>query len=307
MALDAAYPSPDTNLTTVAQWEAFNVGLGGSTGVVQGVGSGFAVSLNSGTRSAVLAAGAALVRGFYSAKSSSESTAIPAASGSNRIDRLVLRLDRSQSGGTTWVKPVVITGTPSGSPQIPALQASTSGSWDLPIAHWTSASNGALTGLVDDRQYMAGDVTVFTSGSRPPATPIRLGIETNTRRVLWADGTAWNVLSQDTGWADLSLSAGFTQGGVPLAGRVKNSVAYLKGTVQVGPIIIPSGGQKIANIPAYLQPDKTIQINVYEDGGALLLAAAYASSARTGQLWLVGNVGNASPNTTLHFDTSWPA
>ena len=101
MALDNAFPSgttPPTQLSTAAQWESYFVaGLGGATGVAQGVGSLFAGSLNSGTRSAVVATGAAMIRGFYVNGGSSVSTSIPAASGQNRIDRLVLRLDRTAS------------------------------------------------------------------------------------------------------------------------------------------------------------------------------------------------------------------
>lgn len=261
MALDAAYPSPDTLLATVTQWESFNLGLGGSTGVVQGVGSAFSPSLNSGTRSAVLASGAALVRGFYAAKGSSESTSIPVASASNRIDRLVLRLDRSQSGGTTWVKPVVITGTPSGSPSIPAIQSSTSptGQWDLPIARWTSASNGALSGLVDERYFMAGDLLTFTSAAQPPATTLRLGIETDTRRIMWADGTAWSALSDDSGWVAFSAIGNWAAGSFDLRVRKINNIVQVRGTVErtVNTLQSNSTDSGMATLPSGYRPSSS--------------------------------------------------
>jgi hypothetical protein len=238
------------------------------------------------------------------AKGSSESTAIPAASVSNRIDRLVLRLDRSQSGGTTWVKPVVITGTPSGSPQIPALQSSPTGQWDLPIARWTSASNGALSGLVDERQFMGGDLLTFPSGARPPATTVRVGIETDTRRLLWADGSAWNSLSQDTGFSTLLIVSPNVQNSVPLEIAVINGIAHLTGAIDIK--TTPSVDKRIATLPAGSVPRKTIFVPVYQDGGTLLLSIAYASGVRSGQLWLTGNLPNAQNNVTLRFNTSWP-
>jgi len=83
----------------------------------------------------------------------SVSTPIPVASAQNRIDRLVLRLNRGASTSPTVVQPVVITGTPSGSPIEPPLVQTPTGLYDIPVCSWTSTSAGALTGLVDERQY----------------------------------------------------------------------------------------------------------------------------------------------------------
>jgi hypothetical protein len=233
VALDNAFPSgttPPTLLTTAAQWESFFVaGMGGATGIAQGVGSGFVGSLNSGTRSAVVATGAAMVRGFYVNGGSSVSTSIPAASTQNRIDRLVLRLDRTASAAGNWILPVVIAGTPSASPQLPALATSLTGAYDTPICHWLSGSNGSLGTIVDDRVFMGQQTLAFKSTGRPPATVIGLGIETDTGKILQSDGSAWNVVYEDTGWVTVPLLGHWGAGGFALQVRRKNGLCCLRG------------------------------------------------------------------------------
>lgn len=213
MALDNAYPSSATQLSTMTQWEAFFVaGFGGSTGVVPGVGAQFSASLNTTGRTIDLAAGAAMIRGFYVNGSSTVSTSIPNADTQNRIDRLVLRLDRSSGTAGGWITPVVVTGTPAATPQLPALLVSPTGYWDLPVCHWTSASNGSLSGLVDDRYYLGSPTMRFNSGSRPPAAP-GLGIESDTGRIMQADGTAWSVFFSDSGWKTWPYPSGWKTAG----------------------------------------------------------------------------------------------
>jgi len=219
MALDNAFPSSAIQLTTMAQWEVFFAGLGGASGVIPAVGSSFTGSLNAGTRSAVLASGAALIRGFYVSAETATSTAISAASTQNRIDRLVLRLDRSAGGAA------------SSSPQLPALTRSLTGTWDLPICHWTSGSTGALTGLTDDRYLLGALPLAFMSTSRPLATIPGIGIETDTGRILVADGTNWDLVSEDTGWVNVPLLGNWAVGGFTPQVRRINQICYYRGSV----------------------------------------------------------------------------
>jgi hypothetical protein len=120
------------------------------------VGSAMVPSLDTAGRNAVLADGNAMVRGFLWRCDAPVSTPIPAASAQNRIDRLVLQLNRSAPSSPTVIQPVVVTGTPSSSPVIPTLTQNSTGIWQFPISHWTSASSGALTGLIDDR-FLSND------------------------------------------------------------------------------------------------------------------------------------------------------
>lgn len=262
-------------------------------------------TVSATTRGVDFAAGTASAAGhWYRNSATLTKTSGANAAGSARIDRGVLACDLTANTVTIEV----VAGT-AGSGQPPAL-ADTSTLKQRPLWKWTVGPGAsAVTALTDERQWMGTLIRPCTSSNRPyaPATGDVAGEIDTGRLIRWA-GSEWVSLNQDTGYADLTLnvSGGVTQGGVTLAGRVINGIAYLKGTVDIGPIIVPTGGLRIANLPGYLQPTKTIQILVYQDGGTLLLAAAYASGSRDGQLWLVGNLGRAASNTTLHFDSCWP-
>lgn len=188
VAIDDAYPTSASTLSTMAQWEGFFTGFS-ADGVIPGVLNEMVPSLNAGARTAVLGTGAAQIRGFHVDNPSSTATSIPTADAQNRIDRLVLRLDRTAAAAADWITPVVIEGTPSATPQIPALAQTSDGDFDVPIARWTSASNGSLSGLVDERVFAAASPVEFRSDARPSATLRRIGIERDTNKVLFADGT----------------------------------------------------------------------------------------------------------------------
>jgi hypothetical protein len=152
MAIYDARPSTFTQLTTTSDWEAVISALGMASGVDVSVSGGHLIpTLDTGGRNAVIADGNILIRGMLWRCDAPVSTPIPAASAQNRIDRLVIRLTRTAVNSATVVQPAVVTGTPSGSPVIPALTQTPTGIWEFPISHWTSTSAGAITGLVDDR------------------------------------------------------------------------------------------------------------------------------------------------------------
>lgn len=276
MALDLPYPTPDTLLSTMAQWEGFYIGMGGASGITPGIGSEFAPSLDSAGRNAVIGSGAALLRGFRVSGSSSTGTAIPAASSQNRIDRLVLRLNRAATTAADWIKPVVIPGSPSASPQPPAVSQSATGLWDLTIARWTSASTGALSGLVDERYLMAGSPLSFSSKARPSASPRRLGIESDTGLPAWSDGSIWrNDFFTDTG--DLTLPVTipsrwktFSPG---LSGRRRGGIVTVEINLQrIGETLNTdnsddSGGSQLTTLPAVLRPRIELHRSVVISGG----------------------------------------
>lgn len=201
---DEAYPiAGESQITTLAEWEAFFTAVQEVDGVVTGLDP----SLNAGDRTAAVSAGAAYLRGFYKPVTSTTATAIPAADTQARIDRLVLRLDRSQdTSPADFCKLTVLTGTP-GSNQPPALtrQTSPTGIYDLPICRWTSGANGSLTGLTDERYYLGGGFRqAARTGGVLPAYPPRLGVEMETGSVYRSDGATWSAVLEDTGWVSLT-------------------------------------------------------------------------------------------------------
>jgi hypothetical protein len=146
-----ARPSAFTQLATTADWEYLFTAAGIRDGVDQF--SSLTPTLDTGGRNAVIGAGNCIIKGMLWRCDAAVNTSIPAASASNRIDRLVLRLNRAAGTSAAVIQPVVITGTPSGSPVEPPLSQTVGGNWDIPISSWTSASNGALSNLLDERQY----------------------------------------------------------------------------------------------------------------------------------------------------------
>jgi hypothetical protein len=158
MATYDARPSAFTQLSTTSEWEyLLNASSGGVSGIDMSVGSAMIPSLDTGGRNAVIADGIVVIKGQLWRCDAPVNTPIPAASAQNRIDRLVIRLTRGATTSPTVVQPVVITGTPSGSPVKPPIVQTTTGIYDIPVSSWTSTSAGAITTLFDERQ-IANDV-----------------------------------------------------------------------------------------------------------------------------------------------------
>jgi hypothetical protein len=153
MAVYDARPSAFTQMTTTAEWEALFSAAGGRDGIDLSAGNAMNPTLDTVGRNAVIDTGNVLIKGQLWRCDAAVNTPIPAASAQNRIDRLVLRLTRGASTSATVVQPVVITGTPSGTPVEPPLVQTTGGIYDMPVSRWTATSAGALTTLVDERVF----------------------------------------------------------------------------------------------------------------------------------------------------------
>lgn len=263
---DDGFPLPGTtSITTIGEWENYFRALNMS-GVIRGIGNELGGSLNSGARTAVLATGAAMLRGFHKPVTAPTGTAIPAASAQNRVDRLVVRLDRAAGTAANFIKPVVIQGT-SGSSTPPAMQSSDSGQWDLQICRWTSQADGGLSGLVDERYWSDQS---FWSWARPPATPHRFGVELDGGiKLMWAHGDAWSPIGAvDTDdlavavatarWTSAGDNLGRKVGGVA---DVDINVRFNNGSggtvVSVTEESIDASGLHVATVPAALRPSRT--------------------------------------------------
>src|SRR5580765_9011023 len=151
MVIFDARPSSFTQLTTTADWEALMSMIGPAAAIDASVGNAMNPTLDTGGRNAVIDTGNILIKGQLWRCDAPVSTPIPAASAQNRIDRLVLRLTRGATTSATVIQPVVITGTPSGSPVEPPIVQTPTGIWDIPVSSWLSTSAGAITTLVDER------------------------------------------------------------------------------------------------------------------------------------------------------------
>lgn len=153
MATFDARPSAFTQLTTTGDWEALLSSLGCLDGIDASSGSALAPSLDVPGRNIVIADGRVVIKGMLWNCDAPVSTAIPAASAQNRLDRLVLRLTRGATSSPNVILPTIITGTPSGSPVLPPITQTPTGIFDIPVCNWLSTSAGAVQSLVDERRY----------------------------------------------------------------------------------------------------------------------------------------------------------
>lgn len=209
MATLDARPSAFTQLATTGDWERIVRAFGIPDGVAGSPSSSdLKVSLNSGARTAVCAAGDAVIRGQLWGCTANVSTAIPAASGNPRIDILVLRLDRQATTSATVVQPVVVTGTPAANPNPPSIKDD-SRYKDIPLGQWQSNVDGSLISLQDIRQFWT-TVRLFTSGQRPTPSKKALGYESDTDSLMVFNGSAWKYITPTFGQSSDLRSSGAT-------------------------------------------------------------------------------------------------
>lgn len=278
---DDGMPYPGVSqLETAADWEAFFTAV-----QLDGVVSGLAPTINSGARTASLGAGSAYLRGYLKPVSSTTAKAVPAASGQDRVDRLVVRLDRDAATSATYIVPTVLTGT-AGTVTPPALTRSPTGDWDLPISRWTSKSDGTLTGLVDERYGPYWFTSAARAGNLVSAAPARVGLELDTGQIYRSDGSAWTLVTQDTGWIPLGLNgpdAAAWSVEDALQYRLLNGVVYLRFSlsrikVKLGltdadgstPYRLPAGFRPASSTPPVLgfgnHSRSNLQLYIYANG-----------------------------------------
>ena len=275
---DDGYPYPGTSqISTADEWEGFF-----SAAQLDGVVGGLVPSLNSGARTASVGVGGAYLRGFFKPVTSSTATAVPAASGQDRVDRLVLRLDRDAATAATYIVPTVLTGT-AGAATPPTLTQGTTGTWDLPISRWTSKSNGSLSGLVDERYGPTWTTSAARAAGLVPAAPPRVMAEVDTGRVFRSDGSVWTLLWEDlTAEAALTPTSNWDAAGPCQVNRswtglveitlnlIRTNTAFYGGTdvgsplAQVPSIYRPLGHTRFSH--AHITPNNQARVRIETDG-----------------------------------------
>ncbi|MCO6011406.1 hypothetical protein NE236_41300 [Actinoallomurus purpureus] len=203
----------------------------------------------------------AIVRGHAWASGTSEFNLTIAAntSGKTRIDTVVIRLDKS-----TWnANCVVRQGTPGAGAPTLQRDAGDTGLWEIPAADVT-VLNGAASiagGNVKSRpllQAAASRACTVITDIQTVLVPGDIVYETSTGRWIGWNGTAGQILYQDTGWQSYSVaSSKFSAGGLPMKVRAKNGWCYVKGNALVeGTISIQAGTSepKVAQLPSGFAP-----------------------------------------------------
>lgn len=225
-------PSPDNGrVVTDDDYEALTLGYA-VDGLIGSTADTYPVYADSTGRQVKVRAGKrALVRGYlWGADPSSDETIATTTntSGNPRIDRLVLRLDRT----THNVRTALLTGTPGASPAAPALtqNTSTSGMWEFPLARWQVAS-GYTTIAAGDIQpegwYTIPDGSIVwpstVTGWAPAGSALRAGLsgfEADSGFMYRYNGTKWlrnndeQVVTTDQQWLNTTTYAAMSSGNV---------------------------------------------------------------------------------------------
>lgn len=260
MAILDPYPAPGNPLTTLTQWEKLFAryqwsGIDGTPG-----GAGMQASLDPSNRAVKVATGAATVRGVRWECDAPASTPIPAADSQDRIDRLVLRLDRSKATAQEYVALKVLTGTP-GANTPPSVTRTEDGIFDDYICQWRSAASGALSDLEDERSWMASDGIVPCFSYRRPSSgfgALMGELDTNKFRVGLGAGQ-FITFAEDTGNISLpptgfwATSSGLTNAGQRLNGwvRVRMALTRTTNTLRTSDT---DGSPLLATLPDALRP-----------------------------------------------------
>ncbi|MCX4606997.1 hypothetical protein [Streptomyces mirabilis] len=289
MAQDS-WPSPAHNARAVTDTEYEKIaarfsgdgvyGEPGDTAVVV-AGIGLSVDVRSGVY--------ASVRGHaWTSGTSTVNLPVTAnSSGSTRVDRVVLRLDRS-----AWtVRAVVKPGTPGGGAPAITQDAGDTGVYEIPLATVTLVS-GASTVTVDRGElYVGVRIRPCTSTSRNPApVPGEMCFETNTGRARVWTGDSWVGLFDDSGVIGVNspLSAWTISAESVLQKR--NGAVHLRlGSFQRAGGTVPDGGARLpVLIPAaYRHPTRDQYGICYVTGIRIARITVYAANSdKPGQVWM---------------------
>lgn len=233
------FPTQLRQISLMPDWEEYF-----ATALRDGVvgvpdGTTLAATLNGPSRQIVLAPG-----GFYGKaryrqpQAASEAIAIPAASSQDRIDRCFMRLDRNALTNADFLKPVVVQGTPSSTPQPPAPTRTPTGIYDFYLWSYRARSNGAIDNLTDERRYNApaGSAIPATADAMPAQQVGLLVYQADTGILLIGGGTAFRTVFEDTDYVNLALSGGnwkaSSQPVTTVRVRALNKLTYLEGRVE---------------------------------------------------------------------------
>ncbi|MET9729679.1 hypothetical protein ABZZ79_03130 [Streptomyces sp. NPDC006458] len=303
-----SWPSPAYNARAVTdpEFEAMSVRWS-DDGVYGTPGSARVITEDTGLNVRVRPNMAASVRGHHWTSGPTSSTLPVGAnvSGQTRVDRVVLRLDRS-----TWtVRAVVSDGTPGAGP--PALTQDTgdSGFYEIPLAEVTVLSGAAAVTVRRNELYVGSRVRPCTSTTRNPS-PLQgeLCYENDTGRVYQWSGSAWVVLYRprvDTE-AD-SPVASWSKRGTSIVTRTGDLVTLRTATFDRTATLAAAYDSRLPLlIPADYRPALHHYAPVYITGIRIGNLTIYpTTSERAGQIWLTQHPDMTAADSVLATTISW--
>jgi hypothetical protein len=298
-----SWPSPAHNARAVSDTEYEKIAARFSDDGVWGTPSDAAVVSAGIGRSVDVRAGVyASVRGHaWSSGTSAVNLAVTAnSSGQNRVDRVVLRLDRSD-----WtVRAVVKTGTPGSG--APALSQSTgdTGTYEIPLAEVTIVSGASTVTVTRKELYVGSRIRPALASSRNPTPfPGEMVFETDTKRVRVWTGSAWLGIFEDSGiiTADAKLSGWDITASTVLQKRNGNVHLRMGSFQRNGSLASTAESRLPVLIPAAYRHATRDQIGLaYITGVQIGRFIVYsAASDRAGQVWLTQHPTMATDDYVL--------
>ncbi|WP_435215931.1 hypothetical protein [Streptomyces sp. bgisy034] len=252
----------------------------------------------------------ASVRGHaWSSGSTGDTLAISAnASGQTRVDRVVLRLDRS-----TWdVRAVVREGTPgAGVPTISTTTGDT-GYYEVLVANVTILDGAGTVTVTRGERYVGSRLrpTLSTALINPNPKLGDLLYEVDTGRIRLYDGSSLRTIYSASGqlvvnsplsaWANNGESVIEERNGVVAlrTGAFERTAGTLGGATESRlPVFIPA---------TYRHPNRYQYATVYITGLNVGRMTIYPSNdARAGQIWLTQHPDMATGSSVSATSTSW--
>lgn len=309
MAQDS-WPSPGHNARAVTDSEYEAIAARHSDDGVYGsptdppvvtAGTGLAVTIRASV--------SASVRGHaWTSGSTGDSLPIAAnPSGSARIDRVVLRLDRSD-----WtVRAVVRQGTAgAGAPALVRTSGPT-GVWEILLAAVTVPAGATSVSVTRQELYAGARIRpALSSRLNPYPMAGEMAWATDTKQLLLWDGSAWRTTYQDSGpvTVDSPLSAWSIQTQSVLQMRAGNVHLRLGSFVRVAGALAGEAESRLPVLipPAYRHPTRDQYVIVYVSGLQIGRCTIYsANSTRAGQIWLTQKPDIPTGRSVLTSGSSW--
>ncbi len=294
-----SWPSPGHNSRAVTDLEYEKVaahfsddgiyGTPADTAVVS-AGTGLAVNIRADVHGSLRGHG-------WTSGTDGDTLAVSAnISGQTRIDRVVLRLDRSD-----WtVRAVVKGGTPGAG--APALTQSTgdTGTYEIPLADVSILSGAGSVTVTRRELYVGTRLRPGTSATRNPVPVVGEEVyETDTGITRQWNGSSWRVVHEDAG--ELNVNHPLSNWAITVDSILepKNGGVYFRpgsfrraaGTLSASadsrlPVLIPS---------RYVHPTRDQYIIGYITGAQICRMQIYSKSSsetsRRGELWLIHHPG----------------
>ncbi|WP_236243124.1 hypothetical protein [Streptomyces sp. CC228A] len=297
MAQDS-WPSPNHSSRNVTDAEYERIAARFSDDGVDGSPADTAVvSAGVGLQVVVRSGVYASVRGhaWYSGAVDDTLAIASNSSGSTRVDRVVLQLDRA-----TWdVRAVVVQGTPgSGAPAL-TQDTGSSGEYEIPLAQVTVPDAAASVTVSRGEQYVGGRSRPCTSSTRPP-NPRRGDqiYETDTGRWYGWTGASWVLTYEDTG--EVALGAGYSSWqdqGSAVGRRIGNTVTLRISKIRkLAYLRRDDAASLLAQVPATLRP---IARNHYYACQFSNGASGRVEVLTDGGMWVNCLSADVSPDITL--------